>query len=187
MSLQKFLPLVLIILMSQSRSHLPVMSIVLVSASSVSPLINTCIYRGPVAILMVHSSRSASGRLCVSLRRCTFSADIKREFSFLTGKLLAKGYSNSEICTAISRACHVHKTCINSTSGPRSRGPRKAFLKVQHSSSCNYKYIHALISRHKHLLGSKIIVAKTVQHSVFRIMYPHTWNKKCSQLAVGGL
>ena len=121
------------------------------------------------------------------LRRCTYCSDIKREFSFLTGKLIAKGYSNSEVCNAISRACHVHTSCKSSTSGPRSRGPRKAFLKVQHSSSCNYRYIHALISKYKHLLGSKIIVAKTVQHSVFRLMYPHTWNKKCSQLAVGGL
>jgi len=127
------------------------------------------------------------------LRRCSSAVDVRREFNFLTGKLVAKGYSNEEIGLAISKACaiyHSNSNCSRSVShrvlSVRTSGTRKAFLKLKHSSSINYTHIHKLAHKLRHLHGSKLVVAKTVQHSMFRMLYPHMWGNVCHQLEAGG-
>ena len=52
---------------------------------------------------------------------------------------------------------------------------RKAFLKVKHSSSVNYRYLNTLLKQFSNLHSSDVVIAKSVQHSLFRLLYPLMW------------
>ena len=68
---------------------------------------------------------------------------------------------------------------------------RKIFLKIQHSSAVNYGQIQRQLHACEAILEcssigvGKVILAKTVQKSIFRILYRSNWIRN-SAIAVGG-
>ena len=60
--------------------------------------------------------------------------------------------------------------------GSNSVHTRKAFIKVKHNGTLNYGVLLTAISKHKHLVpDARVVCAKSVQHNLFRLLYPHMW------------
>ena len=113
-------------------------------------------------------------------RRCTSKQAFRGEIKFLTGKLVAKGQSNREISQGVSNAFLASR----SRNGPSKSTKRQVFLKLKHSSSVNYDLLHKMLCKFQHMHGHEIVIARSVQHSLFLLLYPTMWPNK--QLAVGG-
>ena len=124
------------------------------------------------------------------LRRCSNANIADKELLFFRRKLLDKGYALPEILQAFVSAKHVYASKkphgVNSPSGPGSVFVRKAFLKLKHSSNLNYGFLRSVLQRHKCLISSSVLVCSKVQHSVFRLLYPHMWSSS-TKLEVGGI
>jgi hypothetical protein len=112
------------------------------------------------------------------LRRCSLYCDVCREMEFFKSKLLSKGYSIQEMTPVISAAKLAHSRALGAipASGLTWK-PRKAFLKVTHSSTVNYGALNRILRRNSGLIGktSQIMIAKKIQRSIFRILYPYMW------------
>ena len=70
-------------------------------------------------------------------RRCTSKHAVQRQNKFLTGKLVAKRYSNRETSQGVSNAFLASR----SRNGPSKSTKRQVFLKLKHSSSVNYAFL----------------------------------------------
>ena len=122
------------------------------------------------------------------LRRCSSLPHAESELKFFTRKLLDKGYPMQEILSAFASAKHAFASGqpivrVSSVSSSVNHPVRKAFLKLKHSSSVNYRFLRSALQRHKCLLSSRIFVCSRVQHSIFRLLYPLMWS---SNQARGG-
>jgi hypothetical protein len=157
---------------------------------------SSCLYRKPLNIyqyLPRSSCHSASVFRSVIfseairiLRKCSFATDAELQFKFFHGKLLKRGYATAEIMIQFKLALASHanrlkrRLIVPSVGSfcPR-RHVRKAFFKVRHSGTVNYPLLTRSLSKHMALIPNTagISCAKSVQHSLFRIMCPFTWRR----------
>ena len=91
-----------------------------------------------------------------------------RELAFFASKLVAKGYQYNEIHVVFDRVRNRRRLYLPGL-------VRKGFLKIKHSSNVNYRYLNRLLQQLSSLHSSDIIIAKSVQHSLFRLLYPQMW------------
>ena len=102
------------------------------------------------------------------LKRCECPVTASRELAFFASKLVAKGYQYNEIHVVFDRVRNrkrLHPLGL----------VRKAFIKIKHSSNVNYRYLNRLLRQLSSLHSSDTIIAKSVQHSLFRLLYPRMW------------
>jgi len=116
------------------------------------------------------------------LRRCQKLAAADKHLSLFAMHLVNRGYSRAEIEAGIVKARRI-------ASRPRFQGScgsslpvRKIYLKVKHSCSVNYPYIKRILARTSPMLASekcmiKPMISRSVQHNVFRQLYPLVWRR----------
>ena len=76
---------------------------------------------------------------------------------------------------AMDAAKKKHAQAVPAGARPQA-APRKALLKVPHSSAVNGAFIRNLIKKHSHLLShSNVMIAWKQQPSMFRQLYKSNW------------
>ncbi len=106
-------------------------------------------------------------------------SDCLQQLDFFTGKLLKRGYDMHSIVRCIKSALKPG-TC----KAVKHVGVRNIFLKVQHSSVLNAKFIRNTLGKHTPLLaracGGQIdlILCRMHQYNLFRRGYRNNWSNR---------